>query len=128
MLMCGWKLGPALATGNTVVLKPAELTPLSALYVGKLAIEAGFPPGVINIVPGFGAEAGAALADHAEVRKISFTGSTPVGRSIMRSSAGSNLKKIGLELGGKSPSIVFESADLDQVVEWVNGGVFYNMG
>ncbi|KAH0442454.1 aldehyde dehydrogenase (NAD+) [Colletotrichum camelliae] len=110
ILMCGWKLGPALAAGNVAILKPAELTPLSALYLGKLVVEAGFPPGVVNIVPGLGHEAGAALSNHPDVAKLSFTGSTAV------------------ELGGKSPSIVFGSANLKEVVEWVNGGIFYNMG
>lgn len=128
ILMCGWKLGPALATGNTVVLKPAELTPLSALYLGKLIVEAGFPPGVVNIVPGYGQDAGAAIARHPNISKVSFTGSTPVGRDIQRTSAMTNLKKTTLELGGKSPSVVFADADLDKVIEWVNGGIFYNMG
>lgn len=108
-------------------MKPAELTSLSTLYLGKLIIEAGFPPGVVNIVPGFGHEAGAALSQHPDVKKISFTGSTPVGKSLLRESADS-LRKLTLELGGKSPSIVFGDADLDKVVEWVNGGIFYNMG
>ncbi|ETS72999.1 Aldehyde dehydrogenase [Pestalotiopsis fici W106-1] len=128
ILMVGWKMAPALASGNTVVLKPAELTPLSALYVGKLVQEAGFPPGVVNIVTGFGAEAGAALVAHPGVNKISFTGSTPVGKGILSASADSSLKRITLELGGKSPSVIFNDADLDEVVEWVNGGIFYNMG
>lgn len=128
LLIAAWKIGPALATGNTVVLKPAELTPLSALYLGKLVVEAGFPPGVVNIVTGYGNEAGSALTSHPDVRKISFTGSTKVGRSILATSAQTNLKKVSLELGGKSPIIVFESADLDKVVEWVNGGIFYNIG
>ncbi|KAF5500407.1 Aldehyde dehydrogenase [Colletotrichum siamense] len=128
ILMCGWKLGPALAAGNVAVLKPAELTPLSALYLGKLIVEAEFPPGVVNIVPGLGHEAGAALSNHPDVAKVSFTGSTAVGKGILHASADSNLKKVTLELGGKSPSIVFGSADLDEVVEWVNGGIFYNMG
>ncbi|KAF5498733.1 Aldehyde dehydrogenase [Colletotrichum fructicola] len=128
ILMCGWKLGPALAAGSVAVLKPAELTPLSALYLGKLIVEAEFPPGVVNIVPGLGHEAGAALSNHPDVAKVSFTGSTAVGKGILHASADSNLKKVTLELGGKSPSIVFGSADLDEVVEWVNGGIFYNMG
>ncbi|EXJ78724.1 aldehyde dehydrogenase (NAD+) [Capronia coronata CBS 617.96] len=128
LLMCGWKLGPALCAGNTAVLKPAELTPLSALFLGKLVVEAGFPEGVVNIVPGYGAEAGSALSGHPDVAKISFTGSTQTGKSILRASADSNLKKTTLELGGKSPSIVLKSADLDVVVEWLNGGCFYNMG
>jgi acyl-CoA reductase-like NAD-dependent aldehyde dehydrogenase len=111
-----------------VVLKPAELTPLSALYLGKLIVEAGIPSGVVNIVPGFGKEAGASLTAHPDVDKISFTGSTPVGKAILAAASNSNLKNVSLELGGKSPIIVFESADLDKVVEWANGGIFYNMG
>lgn len=109
-------------------MKPAELTPLSALYLGKLVVEAGFPPGVVNIIPGYGQDAGAALSAHPDVSKVSFTGSTAVGRSILVAAAATNLKKISLELGGKSPSIVFDSADLDEVVEWTNNGIFYNMG
>ncbi|KAM0544114.1 hypothetical protein ACHAPJ_011996 [Fusarium lateritium] len=128
ILMCGWKLGPALAAGNTVVLKPAELTTLTALYLGSPIAEAEFPLGVVNIVPGFGQEAGSALTSHPDVKKISFTGSTPVGKSILRTSADTNLKKVTLELGGKSPAIVFDDADLDKTVEWLNGGIFYNMG
>ncbi|EXJ86746.1 aldehyde dehydrogenase (NAD+) [Capronia epimyces CBS 606.96] len=100
LLMCGWKLGPALCAGSTAVLKPAELTPLSALFLGKLVVEAGFPKGVVNIVPGYGAEAGSALSGHPDVAKISFTGSTQTGKSILRASADSNLKKTTLELGG----------------------------
>lgn len=128
LLLCGWKLGPSLCVGNTVVVKPAELTSLSALYLGKLVVEAGFPPGVVNIVSGLGSEAGAALVTHPKVSKISFTGSSAVGKGILKTSADTNLKKVTLELGGKSPSIVLPSADLDNVVEWVNGGIFYNMG
>lgn len=110
------------------MIKPAELTPLSTLYLGKLAVEAAFPPGVVNVVPGFGSEAGAALTAHSGVKKISFTGSTAVGKAIQRASADTNLKKVTLELGGKSPSIVFDDADLDETIEWLNGGIFYNMG
>lgn len=128
LLICAWKLGPALAAGNTVVIKPAELTPLSALYLGKLAVEAGFAPGVVNVVPGYGDEAGAALSAHPGVAKISFTGSTVVGKKVLRTASETNLKKVTLELGGKSPSIVFDDADINQVIEWVNGGIFYNMG
>ncbi|CAI6094853.1 unnamed protein product [Clonostachys chloroleuca] len=128
LLITCWKLGPALAAGNTVVIKPAELTSLSALYLAKLVVEAGFPPGVVNVVTGLGNEAGQALTEHPDVKKISFTGSTPVGKVILKTSADTNLKKVTLELGGKSPSIVFDDADLDQVIEAVNGGIFYNMG
>lgn len=117
-----------MAAGNTVIIKPAELTPLSALYLGQLCVEAGFPAGVVNVVTGLGIEAGAALAIHDRVKKISFTGSTAVGKSILHASADSNIKKTTLELGGKSPAIVFEDADLDATIEWLNGGVFFNMG
>ena len=110
LLMAAWKLGPALATGCTVVLKPAEQTPLSALCLGELFAEAGFPDGVVNVVPGYGETAGAALAAHPEVDKIAFTGSTEVGKLIVQAAAG-NLKKVSLELGGKSPNIVFDDAD-----------------
>ena len=107
-----WKIAPALACGCTIVLKPAELTPLSALWLGAVALEAGLPPGVLNIVPGYGADAGAALVSHPGIDKISFTGSPQTGQSIMRAAA-ANITKIGLELGGKSPSVVFADADLD---------------
>lgn len=126
-MMLAWKVAPALACGNTVVLKPAEQTPLSALYFGNLIVEAGFPPGVVNIIPGLGYISGKALAEHMDVDKIAFTGSTATGRSIMKSAA-SNLKNITLECGGKSPSIVFEDADLDQAVKWCHGGIMDNMG
>lgn len=109
--MASWKLAPALACGNTVILKPAEQTPLSALRLGELICEAGFPDGVVNIVPGFGETAGAALAAHPGVDKIAFTGSTEVGKKILRASV-DNLKKVTLELGGKSPNIIFPDADL----------------
>jgi phenylacetaldehyde dehydrogenase len=111
LLMAAWKLGPALATGNTVVLKPAEQTPLSALRLGELLEKAGLPPGVVNIVTGYGETAGAALAAHPDVDKVAFTGSTEVGKLIVQASAG-NLKKVSLELGGKSPNIIFGDADL----------------
>jgi len=107
LMMQAWKLGPALAAGNVVVMKPAEQTPLTALYVAKLAREAGFPPGVINIVPGYGPTAGHALANHPQVDKVAFTGSTEVGKIVMKTAAESNLKNVTLELGGKSPNIVF---------------------
>jgi phenylacetaldehyde dehydrogenase len=127
LMMAAWKLAPALAAGCTVVLKPAEQTPLSALYLAQLIHEAGFPDGVVNVVPGFGETAGAALAGHPDVDKIAFTGSTEVGRIIMRAAAG-NLKKISLELGGKSPNIIFADADLDAAGEGAAFGIFYNMG
>ena len=112
LLMAAWKLGAALACGNTVVLKPAEQTPLSALRLGELLDEAGIPPGVVNIVTGFGETAGAAIAAHPDVDKVAFTGSTEIGHEIMRAAAG-NLKRVSLELGGKSPNVVFADADLD---------------
>ena len=127
-LMIGmWKLAPALACGCTIVLKPAELTPLTALRLGELALEAGVPPGVLNIVPGYGTTAGAALVSHPGVDKISFTGSPLVGRQIMRAAA-ENVTKVGLELGGKSPNIVFADADLDMAVKQASSGIFFNAG
>ncbi len=128
MLMQSWKLAPALATGNTVVMKPAEQTPLSALRIGELLLEAGYPEGVVNILPGFGPIAGAALARHMDVDKIAFTGSTEVGRLIMTAAAQSNLKRVTLELGGKSPNIIFADADLDAAVEGAHLGIFVNQG
>ncbi len=128
MLMQAWKLAPALATGNTVVLKPAEQTPLSALRIGQLIVEAGFPEGVVNILPGFGPTAGAAIAGHMDVDKVAFTGSTEVGHLIMEAAAKSNLKPVTLELGGKSPNIIFEDADLDDAVEGAHMGLFSNQG
>lgn len=128
LLMQAWKLGPALAAGNTVVLKPAEQTPLSALRVGELFLEAGLPPGVLNIVPGFGETAGAAIAEHMDVDKVAFTGSTDTGKLIMQAAARSNLKRITLELGGKSPNVVFADADMDAAVEGAFFGLFFNQG
>src|SRR5579862_4756152 len=128
MLMQAWKLAPALATGNTVVMNPAEQTPLSALRVGELIIEAGFPAGVVNIIPGFGPTAGAAIANHMDVDKVAFTGSTEVGHLIMEAAAKSNLKRVTLELGGKSPNIVFADVDLDAAVEGAHMGLFSNQG
>jgi aldehyde dehydrogenase (NAD+) len=128
LLMWAWKIGPAIATGNVVVLKTAEQTPLSALVASKLIVEAGFPPGVINIISGFGKTAGAAIASHMGVDKVAFTGSTVTGRSIMKAAASSNLKKVTLELGGKSPTIVFNDADLDAAVDWANFGIYFNHG
>ncbi|CAI6025777.1 unnamed protein product [Clonostachys chloroleuca] len=128
LLMWAWKIGPAIATGNTVVLKTAEQTPLSALYVAKLIVEAGFPPGVINILSGFGRVAGAAISKHMDIDKVAFTGSTVVGRAIMRAAADSNLKKVTLELGGKSPNIIFDDANIDEAISWANFGIFFNHG
>jgi aldehyde dehydrogenase (NAD+) len=122
-----WKIGPAIATGCTVVLKPAEEAPLTSLRVAELAMEAGIPAGVINVVPGFGETAGAALASHPDVDKVAFTGSHVTGQSIVRASAG-NLKRVSLELGGKSPDIVFSDADLDQAVPGAAMAVFANSG
>src|SRR6266566_4346340 len=125
--MAAWKLAPALACGNTVILKPAEQTPLTALRLGELIGEAGFPEGVVNIVPGFGETAGAALAAHPGVDKIAFTGSTEVGKRIVRASA-DNLKKLTLELGGKSPNIIFPDADLKFAVRGAMNAIFFNQG
>lgn len=127
LLMAAWKLGPALATGCTVVLKPAEQTPLTALRLGELICEAGFPDGVVNIVPGYGETAGAALAAHNDVDKCAFTGSTEVGKLILHAAAG-NLKKISLELGGKSPNIVMKDADLDLAIPGAASAIFFNHG
>jgi len=128
LLMQAWKLGPALATGNTVVMKPAEQTPLTALRVGELILEAGFPEGVVNLLPGYGHTAGAAIAKHMDVDKVAFTGSTEVGHLIMEASAKSNLKRVTLELGGKSPNIVFADADMDQAIEGSHFALFFNQG
>ncbi|XP_072340667.1 aldehyde dehydrogenase, mitochondrial-like isoform X2 [Scyliorhinus torazame] len=128
LLMQAWKLGPALATGNVVVMKVAEQTPLTALYVANLIKEAGFPPGVVNIVPGFGETAGAAIASHMDVDKVAFTGSTEVGHLIQQAAGKSNLKKVTLELGGKSPNIILSDADLDHAVEESHTALFFNQG
>ena len=127
LLMAAWKLGAALATGCTVVLKPAENTPLSALYLAELIQEAGFPDGVVNIVPGYGQTAGQPLVDHPDVDKVAFTGSTKVGKSIMRSAA-DTLKRITLELGGKSPNIILPDADLTKAVPGALMGIMFNQG
>jgi aldehyde dehydrogenase (NAD+) len=127
VMFTSWKMGPALAAGNTVVLKPSELTPMSALRVAELAAGVGFPPGVINIVPGYGASAGARLVAHPHVAKISFTGSTPVGRSIA-AAAGNALKGVHLELGGKGANIVFPDADLAAAVAGSAFAIFHNQG
>lgn len=127
LLMCAYKLGPALAAGNAVVLKPAEQTPLSALLLATLIRELPFPPGLVNILTGFGETTGAPLVRHPAVDKISFTGSSEVGRMIA-AQAGSDLKKVTLELGGKSPNVIFADADLDAAVAGAHGGVFFNQG
>ncbi len=127
LLMAAWKLGPALATGCTVVLKPAEQTPLTALRLAELIQEAGFPEGVVNVVAGYGETAGAALAAHPDVDKVAFTGSTEVGKLILQAAAG-NLKKVTLELGGKSPNIVFKDADLDLAIQGAASAIFFNHG
>jgi betaine-aldehyde dehydrogenase len=127
LLMAAWKLAPALAAGNTIVLKPAEQTPVTAMELGKLIQEVGFPDGVVNIVPGYGETAGAALASHAGIDKIAFTGSTEVGKLIAREAA-QNLTKVSLELGGKAPNIVFADADLEQAVNGAMMGIFFNQG
>ncbi|HYO64071.1 MAG TPA: betaine-aldehyde dehydrogenase [Pyrinomonadaceae bacterium] len=127
LLMAAWKLAPALAAGNTVVLKPAEQTPVTILELAKLIQEAGFPDGVVNILPGYGETAGAALASHPGIDKIAFTGSTEVGKIIARSAA-ENLTKVSLELGGKAPNVVFADADIEQAVNGAMMAIFYNQG
>jgi phenylacetaldehyde dehydrogenase len=127
LLMAAWKLGPALATGCTVVLKPAEQTPLSALLLAEMVAEAGFPKGVVNVVPGYGETAGAALASHPDVDKVAFTGSTEVGKLILQAAAG-NLKKVSLELGGKSPNILFADADMQASIPGAANAIFFNHG
>ena len=127
-LMQAWKWGPALACGCTVVLKPAEQTPLTALRIGQLAMEAGFPEGVVNVVPGFGPTAGGAIARHGDIDKVAFTGSTVVGREIMKSAAETNLKRVSLELGGKSPNIIFADSDVEKAAKFAYNALFFNMG
>ena len=127
LLMAAWKLAPALTCGCTVVLKPAEQTPLTALRLGELIVEAGFPEGVVNIVTGFGETAGAALSAHPDVDKVAFTGSTEVGKLIVQAAAG-NLKKVSLELGGKSPNLVFSDADVETAIKGSANAVFFNQG
>ena len=126
--MQAWKLGPALSAGNTVVMKLAEQTPLTGLYIASLIAEAGFPPGVVNIIPGYGPTAGAAICSHHDVDCVAFTGSTEVGRLILKAAGASNLKRVVLELGGKSPVIIFEDADLEEAVKECHWGVFGNQG
>ena len=127
LMFVSWKLGPALAAGNTVVMKPSEITPLTTLRVGELIEKAGIPPGVVNIVPGYGNTAGQRIAEHPDIGKVSFTGSTNIGRSIVRASAG-NLKKVQLELGGKGPNIVFDDANLPAAVGGSAFAIFHNQG
>ena len=127
LMFTGWKLGPALAAGNTVVMKPSELTPLSTLKIAQLAREVGFPAGVLNVVPGYGATAGQAIADHPDIAKVAFTGSTATGKRIVQASAG-NLKRLQLELGGKGANIVFEDADLPAAVGGSAFAIFHNQG
>ena len=127
LMFTSWKLGPALAAGNTVVMKPSELTPLSTLRIAELALEVGFPAGVLNVVPGYGHTAGARIAEHPDIGKISFTGSTATGRSIVQASAG-NLKKLQLELGGKGPNVVFEDANIPMAVGGAAFAIFHNQG
>jgi acyl-CoA reductase-like NAD-dependent aldehyde dehydrogenase len=126
-MFTSWKMGPALAAGNTVVLKPAELTPLSSLRIAELMAEVGFPAGTVNIVPGYGHIAGQALAEHPGVDKIAFTGSTAVGRKIVEASAG-NLKRVQLELGGKGANVVFDDADLPAAIAGSAFAIFHNQG
>ena len=128
LMITAWKLGPALLTGNSVVLKPAEQSPYTAIRLGELALQAGIPPGVFNIVPGFGEEAGKALALHLDVDMVTFTGSTEVGKLMMRYAGDSNLKRVALELGGKSPQIVLRDADLAAAASDIAWGIFYNQG
>src|SRR2546430_6626164 len=127
LLMAAWKLGPALATGNCVILKPAEQTPLTALRLAGLMAEAGLPEGLVNVVTRFGETAGAALAAHDDVDKVAFTGSTEVGKLIVQAAAG-NLKKVSLELGGKSPNVVFADGDLDTAIKGASMAIFFNHG
>nr|XP_033780449.1 retinal dehydrogenase 1 [Geotrypetes seraphini] len=128
LVMMAWKIAPALACGNTIIVKPSEQTPLTALHIGALVKEAGIPPGVVNIVPGYGSTAGAAISHHMDIDKVAFTGSTEVGKLIKEAAGKSNLKRVTLELGGKSPIIVLADADLDQALEFTHNGLFYHQG
>ncbi|KDQ51384.1 hypothetical protein JAAARDRAFT_140360 [Jaapia argillacea MUCL 33604] len=127
VMMC-WKIGPALATGNTIVLKPSEVTPLSALRMCSLVNEAGYPAGVVNIINGLGSTVGQAMSEHMGIEKIAFTGSTVTGRKIMEAAARTNLKNVTLELGGKSPNIIFDDAEIEQAVKWAAHGIYFNHG
>jgi len=128
LIITSWKLGPALLTGNSVVLKPAEQSPLSAIRIAELACEAGLPPGVLNVVPGFGEEAGKPLALHGDVDMVTFTGSTDVGKLMLRYAGESNMKRVSLECGGKSPHVVLPDADLEAAAEAIAWGIYYNAG
>merc|ERR1712165_265031 len=128
LMMLSWKMAACLAAGNTVVIKPAQVSPLTALKFAELTVEAGFPPGVNNVLPGTGRMCGQAITEHPLVRKVGFTGSTPIGHNIMRSCAESNLKKCSLELGGKSPLIIFADCDMEKAVKNGLGAVFFNKG
>lgn len=128
LLMFSWKIAPALATGNCIVLKPSEFTPLTAIRMCSLINEAGFPPGSVNVLVGYGNTAGNAISSHMRIDKVAFTGSTLVGRKVMEAAAKSNLKNVTLELGGKSPNIIFDDADLEEVVGWTAHGLFWNHG
>ena len=128
LVMLAWKWGTALATGCTVVFKPAEQTPLTALYAAALAKEAGFPPGVVNVITGYGPTAGAAIAEHPDIRKIAFTGSTEVGHMILEASAKTNMKRVSLELGGKSPLVIFDDVDVKEAAQIAYGALFTNHG
>ncbi|KAK0200052.1 aldehyde dehydrogenase [Desarmillaria ectypa] len=128
LLMFAWKIGPALATGNTIIIKPSEFTPLTAIRMGSIINEAGFPPGVVNIITGYGQTVGNAISSHMHIEKVAFTGSTLVGRKVMEAAAKTNLKNVTLELGGKSPNIIFNDANIDQAVNWAAHGIFWNHG
>ncbi|XP_041856621.1 retinal dehydrogenase 1-like isoform X2 [Melanotaenia boesemani] len=128
VMMFVWKIAPALCCGNTVVIKPSEQTPLSALHMAALIKEAGFPPGVVNVVPGYGHTAGSAISHHMDIDKVAFTGSTAVGKLIQKAAGESNLKRVTLELGGKNPNIVFADCDLEYAVEQAHSGLFFNQG
>lgn len=123
VLMWAWKISPALATGNTVILKPSENTPLTALRCCEFVNEAGFPPGVLNIVNGYGPTVGQAISEHMKIEKVAFTGSTLVGRKVMEAASKTNLKTVTLELGGKGPNVIFDDADLEQAVNWASHGI-----
>jgi aldehyde dehydrogenase (NAD+) len=123
VMMLAWKFGPALAAGNCVILKPSEFTPLTALFTARLCHEAGFPPGVVNVVNGYGHIVGNAIAHHPHIEKVAFTGSTLVGRKILEAAAKTNLKETTLELGGKSPNIIFDDCDLEQALNWTIHGI-----
>ncbi|KAF7790303.1 hypothetical protein EIP86_001257 [Pleurotus ostreatoroseus] len=128
LMMMSWKVAPALATGNCVVLKPSEFTPLTALLFAKLTNEAGFPAGAFNVVNGYGATIGEAISHHMGIEKVAFTGSTVVGRRVMKGAADSNVKDISLELGGKSPNVIFDDCDLEQAASWAIHGIYFNHG